>query len=122
MGREYAGRLKVIRRSIDEAPAVAASYGVQGIQLLIVMKNGQEADRLVGAAPPARLREMIERHVTAVAEPPGCRGSAAPECPRHEPVVAGRAREPARGLSAMHFICAVRSPSRAAPPACFRRL
>jgi thioredoxin 2 len=74
MGREYAGRLKVVKLNIDEAPAIAARYGVQGIPLLIVVKNGQEADRLVGAAPPAQLREMIERHVTAVAEPPGVSG------------------------------------------------
>jgi thioredoxin 2 len=74
MGREYAGRLKVVKLNIDEAPAIAARYGVQGIPLLIVIKDGREADRLVGAAPPAQLREMIERHVTAVAEPPGVNG------------------------------------------------
>jgi DNA-directed RNA polymerase sigma subunit (sigma70/sigma32) len=43
MGREYAGRLKVVKLNIDEAPAIAARYGVQGIRLLIVIKNGQEA-------------------------------------------------------------------------------
>jgi thioredoxin-like negative regulator of GroEL len=74
MGREYAGRLKVVKLNIDEAPAIAARYGVQGIPLLIVIKNGQEADRLVGAAPPAQLRAMLERHVTAVAEPPAVSG------------------------------------------------
>jgi thioredoxin-like negative regulator of GroEL len=74
MGREYAGRLKVVKLNIDEAPAIAARYGVQGIPLLIVIKDGQEADRLVGAAPPAQLREMLERHVAAVAEPPGVSG------------------------------------------------
>ena len=46
----------------------------QGIPLLIVIKNGQEADRLIGAAPPAQLRAMLERHATAVAEPPAVSG------------------------------------------------
>jgi thioredoxin 2 len=73
-GREYAGRLKDVKLNIDEAPAIAARYGVQGIPLLIVIKNGQEADRLAGAAPPAQLRAMLERHVTAVAEPPTVSG------------------------------------------------
>ena len=72
--RERAGQLKVVKLNIDEAPAIAARYGVQGIPLLIVIKNGQEADRLVGAAPPAQLRAMLERHVTAVAEPPAVSG------------------------------------------------
>ena len=63
MGREYAGRLKVVKLNIDEAPAIAARYDIQGIPLLLIITNGQEADRLVGAAPPAQLRQMIERHV-----------------------------------------------------------
>jgi thioredoxin 2 len=74
IGREYAGRLKVVKLNIDEAPAIAARYAIQGIPLLIIIKDGQEADRLVGAAPPAQLRAMIERHVRAVAEPPGVSG------------------------------------------------
>jgi thioredoxin 2 len=74
IGREYAGRLKVVKLNIDQAPAIAARYAIQGIPLLLVIKNGDEIDRLVGAAPPAQLRAMIERHVAAVAEPPGVSG------------------------------------------------
>jgi thioredoxin-like negative regulator of GroEL len=65
MGRDYAGRLKVVKLNIDEAPAIAARYGVQGIPLLVVLKGGQEIDRVVGAVPPARLREVLERHVAS---------------------------------------------------------
>jgi len=67
MGREFAGRLKVVKLNIDEAPAIAARYGVQGIPLLIVIKGGAEADRFVGAVPAGRLREVLERHVPAEA-------------------------------------------------------
>ncbi len=74
IGREYAGRLKVVKLNIDEAPAIAARYAIQGIPQLVLIKDGQEADRLVGAVPPAQLRAMIERHVTAVAESPGVSG------------------------------------------------
>jgi thioredoxin 2 len=63
MGREYAGRLKVVKLNIDEAPAIAGRYGVQGIPLLVLLRDGQEVDRLVGAVPPAALREFLERHV-----------------------------------------------------------
>jgi thioredoxin 2 len=67
MGREFAGRLKVVKLNIDEAPAIASRYGVQGIPLLVVIKGGQEVDRVVGAVPPAQLREVLERHVPAQA-------------------------------------------------------
>jgi thioredoxin 2 len=65
MGREFAGRLKVVKLNTDTAPAIAARYRIQGIPLLVVIRDGQEADRLVGAVPAARLRAMLERHVGA---------------------------------------------------------
>jgi thioredoxin 2 len=65
MGHEYAGRLKVVKLDIDQAPAIASRFGVQGIPLLVLIRDGQEIDRLVGAVPPATLRSMLEQHVTA---------------------------------------------------------
>src|SRR3954453_23086104 len=53
MGREYAGRLKVVKLDIDQAPAIASRHGVQGIPLLVLIRDGAEIDRLVGAVPPA---------------------------------------------------------------------
>jgi thioredoxin 2 len=67
MGREYAGRLKVVKLDIDQAPAIAARYGVQGIPLLLLLKDGREIDRITGAVPAPALREMLERHVAAQA-------------------------------------------------------
>jgi thioredoxin 2 len=63
MGREYAGRLKVVKLNIDNAPAIASRYRVQGIPLLVVFKDGQEVDRVVGAVPAAQLREALERNL-----------------------------------------------------------
>jgi thioredoxin 2 len=63
MGREFAGRLKVVKLNVDEAPAIASRYGVQGIPLLVVIAHGEEVDRVVGAVPAAQLRDVIERHV-----------------------------------------------------------
>jgi thioredoxin 2 len=65
MGREYAGRLKVVKLDIDQAPAIAARHAVQGIPLLLVLRDGREIDRVTGAVPAATLREVLERHVAA---------------------------------------------------------
>ena len=59
MGREFAGRLKVVKLNIDDAQAIAARYAVQGIPLLVVIKDGREVDRVVGAVPAGRLREVL---------------------------------------------------------------
>jgi thioredoxin 2 len=62
-GRDYAGRLKVVKLNVDDAPAIAGRYRVQGIPLLVVFKDGVEVDRVVGAVPAERLRELVEHHV-----------------------------------------------------------
>ena len=65
MGRDFAGRLKVVKLNIDDAPALAARHRVQGIPLLVVMRDGAEVDRVVGAVPAAQLRATLERHLPA---------------------------------------------------------
>ena len=59
MGREFAGRLKVVKLNIDDAQAIAARYAVQGIPLLVVIDDGREVDRVVGAVPAGRLRAVL---------------------------------------------------------------
>ncbi len=65
IGQENAGRLKVVKLNVDEAPQIAAAFGVQGIPLLVVIERGSEADRLVGAAPLERLRAWLAPHLHA---------------------------------------------------------
>jgi|HubBroStandDraft_6_1064221.scaffolds.fasta_scaffold753294_2 thioredoxin 2 len=67
LGAENAGRLKVVKLNVDDAPALAARYSVQGIPLLLVIKDGSEADRLVGAAPLSRLQAWLAPHLLAAA-------------------------------------------------------
>jgi thioredoxin 2 len=69
IGRELAGRVKVVKLNVDEAPAIAARYGIQGIPLLVLVRGGSEADRLVGAVPFERLRAWLDPHLQAAGEP-----------------------------------------------------
>jgi thioredoxin 2 len=65
LGRDNAGRMKVVKLDIDGAPEIAARYGVQGIPLLLLFEKGEEADRLVGAHPEGRLRQWLEPRLPA---------------------------------------------------------
>jgi thioredoxin 2 len=69
VAHEHAGRLKVVKLDIDGAPDIAARHGVQGIPLLLVLRDGQEVDRLVGAAPERELRRWVEPHLPAAVPP-----------------------------------------------------
>ncbi len=64
--RGYAGRLKVVRLNVDEAPALAAEYRAMSIPLLLLIKAGREADRIVGARPPADLERWLAPHLVSV--------------------------------------------------------
>jgi len=63
LGREHAGHLKVVKLDVDDAPAIASRYGVQGIPLLVLIRGGSELDRLVGAVPLAQLEHWLAPHL-----------------------------------------------------------
>ena len=67
---EFAGRLKVVKLNTDGAPQIAARYGIQGIPLLVLHRDGQEVDRRVGAVPEPALRQWLEPQLgPSVGEP-----------------------------------------------------
>jgi thioredoxin 2 len=60
---ELAGRLKVVKLNTDEAPDIAGRFAVQGIPLLVLLRDGVEVDRRVGAHPEAALRQWLQPQV-----------------------------------------------------------
>ncbi|MBN1285649.1 MAG: thioredoxin [Anaerolineae bacterium] len=61
LAAEYAGRLRVAKVNTDQNPRYASQYGVRGIPTLLLVKDGQIFDRLVGVQPEPVLREAVER-------------------------------------------------------------
>jgi thioredoxin-like negative regulator of GroEL len=60
VGRDNAGRLKVVKLNTDNAPDISTRYAVRGIPLLVLIRDGAEVDRMVGATALERLRAWIE--------------------------------------------------------------
>ncbi|HUY60701.1 MAG TPA: thioredoxin [Candidatus Dormibacteraeota bacterium] len=65
-----AGRLKVVKVNVDEAPGVAARFGVRGIPTLLLLRDGQVADRQTGALPDQALLAWVQGQAAAAARPP----------------------------------------------------
>jgi len=63
LAEEYAGRLKVGKVNTDENPAVATDYGISAIPALLLFKDGELKERLVGAVPKNVLKQMIDKHL-----------------------------------------------------------
>ena len=62
---ELAGKLKVVKVNVDEAPGVSARFGVQGIPTLLVLRDGSPIARQVGALPPDRLLRWVREAIGA---------------------------------------------------------
>lgn len=63
LAKEYAGRLKVVKVNVDDHPQSPSRYGVRGIPNLILFKDGQVRDQIVGAVPKAHLVKAIDQVV-----------------------------------------------------------
>jgi thioredoxin 2 len=59
LARDHAGSLKVIRVNVDENPELARRFGAMSIPLLVVFRDGEEIDRIVGALPRRQLEERL---------------------------------------------------------------
>jgi thioredoxin 1 len=56
---EYDGKLVVAKVDVDENPAYAQQFGVQGIPTLLMISQGKEVSRVVGALPEAKLKDAV---------------------------------------------------------------
>lgn len=59
LAEDNQGKLKICKLNTDENQYIAAQYGIQGIPTLIIFKDGQEADRIVGVAPKPIIQEKL---------------------------------------------------------------
>ena len=57
---EYKNKLVFSKLNVDDNQEIAAKYDVRGIPCLIILKNGEEIDRVIGAYPEAALRSKID--------------------------------------------------------------
>lgn len=63
LSNEFDGKVKVVKLNTDDNPQTATQYHISGIPSLLLFKDGQVADQLVGAVPKDRIQNMISQHV-----------------------------------------------------------
>ncbi len=59
LATKHAGRLKIVKVDVDANPELARRFGAQSIPLLVVIREGREIDRVVGALPRAALEQRL---------------------------------------------------------------
>ena len=60
---EYAGKLKVGKVDVDNNRQTAMNYSIRSIPTIILFKNGEVAEVMVGAAPKAQIISKISSHM-----------------------------------------------------------
>ena len=63
LAREYKGKLKVGKMDVDAHQNVPQKYNIMSIPTLILFKNGQVADQIIGAVPKSKLAEVVKKAV-----------------------------------------------------------
>ncbi|MGB9594211.1 MAG: thioredoxin [Anaerolineae bacterium] len=63
LAQEYEGKMKVTKLDVDQNPTVATRFGVMSIPTLILFKNGQPVERIVGYMPKEKLVERLKPHL-----------------------------------------------------------
>ncbi|MDH5362060.1 MAG: thioredoxin [Aigarchaeota archaeon] len=63
LAREYKGKIVFGKLDVDSNSATAMQYGIMSIPTLLVFKDRQLVEKLIGAMPRGSLEQRITRHL-----------------------------------------------------------
>lgn len=63
LANDLAGKAKIVKVNVDENQQTASEFGVMSIPTLILFKNGEKVDQVIGFQPKEALKQLIEKHL-----------------------------------------------------------
>jgi thioredoxin 2 len=63
LAKDHSGRIKIIKMNVDKNPATAGQFNIRSIPTLILFKNGNPVDTIIGAMSKAGLKERLAPHL-----------------------------------------------------------
>ena len=63
LASDYDGKAVIAKVDVDDNPATAAKYGIRSIPSLLIFKNGQVIDQMVGALPKNEIAKKLDKHL-----------------------------------------------------------
>ncbi len=63
LGGEYEGKAVIAKLNVDDNPNTAAKYGIRSIPSLLIFKNGQVVDQMLGAMPKNMIAKKLDEYL-----------------------------------------------------------
>ena len=63
LAKDYAGKVVFGKLNVDENPKTAMRFDIMSIPTLLIIKNGKEVDRIIGAVPKQSVEAKLRRHM-----------------------------------------------------------
>ncbi|MBN1460220.1 MAG: thioredoxin [Armatimonadetes bacterium] len=60
LAREYEGKISFAKVNVEDNSSIAAKYGIAAIPTMLVFKNGEPAQQIVGLKPKKDLKKMLD--------------------------------------------------------------
>lgn len=61
LAEEYAGRFRIGKLNVDDNPKTASRFSIRGIPTLLIFKNGEVQEQIVGAQPKAAIKQSLDK-------------------------------------------------------------
>jgi len=63
LAKEYSGRVTFGKLNVDENPLTSEEFQVESIPTLLIFRNGEAVDGVIGAVPRHQLEDKIKTHL-----------------------------------------------------------
>ena len=61
ISNDFDGKVKVAKVNVDENPEISMKYGIRSIPTLIVFKEGDVFEQIIGAVPKGQIEETLNK-------------------------------------------------------------
>uniref|UniRef100_A0A0E0FAC9 Thioredoxin domain-containing protein n=1 Tax=Oryza meridionalis TaxID=40149 RepID=A0A0E0FAC9_9ORYZ len=65
LAKEYVGKIKCCKVNTDDSPNIATNYGIRSIPTVLMFKNGEKKESVIGAVPKTTLATIIDKYVSS---------------------------------------------------------
>ena len=65
LAKEYVGKIKCCKVNTDDSPNIATNYGIRSIPTVLMFKNGEKKESVIGAVPQTTLATIIDKYVSS---------------------------------------------------------